>query len=107
MAIVRVSHQIQRFSCVAREDNLVGVSCPNEPGNSCTCLIVELRRLLAQGVDATMHISIGGAIDMVHGVEDLDWLLRRSCAVEKDQRLPMHSLLKDGEIASDALNIEG
>jgi hypothetical protein len=50
-------------------------------------VFVELRSLLAEGMDSAMNIGVGGFVVVNQRLYDLTWFLGRGGVVQIDQRL--------------------
>ena len=72
----RERDQIDRFRGIARENDLAARSGIDEPGDLLARAFVLLGRFFAQRVNAAMHVSVSGAIVMIHRFDHGAWLLR-------------------------------
>ena len=68
--------------------------------------LVVLGGVLAEGVDAAMHVGVLGAVVAHQFVDHQLRLLGRCPVVQVDQRLAVDQLLQDGEIGPDSFRIE-
>ena len=62
--------------------------------------------LLGDGVDAAVHVGVGGLGECVHGLEHGAGLLGRRRRVEVHQALAVHPALEDGEVGLDGGHVE-
>ncbi len=65
-----VGHQVDRLSSVAHHDDLVSVGCVQEAPDPDPGLLVGGRRLLADRVDAAMHVRAVADVVVRHGLDD-------------------------------------
>ena len=92
-----VGHQVDGVGRPAREDDFRALGV-DELCHLFARAFVQLRRLHSQGMRTAVHIRVALAVVRLHGVEDLDGLLARRCAVEVDERLAVHALGEQREV---------
>ena len=71
----------------------------DEPADRDAGRVVEAVRLLGDGVDAAVHVGVGGLVVRVHGVEDALRPLGRRGRVEVDDPVPVHGAAEHREVA--------
>ena len=86
----------------AHEDDLVGRRA-DEPRGLEARGVVELRRLLAEGVHAAVHVRGAALVVVDDGVDDGARLGGRRRAVEEGERLPVERAREHGKLRAKAL----
>ena len=95
---IAVSHEVQRFRRVLREDDF-GRTCGIDEFR-CThaCIFVNFRCLDGKSIGAAVRIGIAAAIVAADGLDDLFRLLRRRAIIEISNLLPVHLPLEEREV---------
>ena len=105
-AAVGFRHQVDGFSCAADKDDFVGAGSLDKAAHRLPRLIVRLGGAHAEGVHAAMDVGVVVLVITHQGVDHRARLLRSGCAIQIDQLVAVDLLIKDGEIALDAFNIQ-
>ena len=93
-----VGHGVDRRGGAAGEDDLPRRGGVEEGGHLGPGPLVQVGRLLGQGVGPAVDVGVVPAVVVVHGVEHLDRLLGGGRRVEVDQRPAVHLPLQQGEV---------
>ena len=101
-----VGHQVDGLGGVADEDDLAPIGGVDEAGDLVPRALVGRRGLLAEGVDAAMHVGAVATVVAVHGLGHLAWLERGGGTVEVGQPPSMELALEEREVAADDLGVE-
>ena len=83
----RRGYEINRLCGPARKDDLLCLAGIDKLAHLFACRLMQVGGLLAQVVDATMHIGIHIEVLVAHRIEHTQRLLRSSSIVEIDQWL--------------------
>ena len=103
----RISDEIDRFGCVAGEDDLMGVFRIEEGADFFARALVGLGRGIGEIMQAAVHIGVLGGVGMLEAIEHRLRLLRRGCVVEIDERLAVNRHGEDRKILADAADVIG
>ena len=82
----RGSHKVDSLRRSAREDNLLRLLGIDKLAHLLACSLVQVGGLLREIVNSAMHVGIDVEILLTHGIEHLQWLLRRRGIVEIHER---------------------
>src|SRR6266545_113851 len=93
-----LGNQIDRLRGAAREDDLLAKAGAHERAHRIAPALVELSRLLAQGVDGPMDVGVASLIVSAHRLDDLARLLARGRRVEIVEQRSVHHPLEDRKI---------
>ncbi len=105
---VGVGHEVERLGGVLREQDLrVGPRRPDEPSHGSPCHLELPGGLLRDGVDATVHVRVGGLVVVVHRVEHGARPLGRRGRVEIDEPFAVRLLLEQRELLAEGGDVEG
>src|SRR5262249_40144558 len=87
----------------AGEDDFLPAWRADEPLDRVACDLVELRRLLAQGVDRPVHVGVTPLVVPVHRLDYRAGLLARRARIEVDEGVPVDDPLEDREVRARLL----
>ena len=100
-----VGHQVQRLRGIFGKDHLIPGGVDKLP-HLLVSLLVRQGGFLAEHVDAAVDIGVRMEIILPFGLNDRQRFLRRSAAVEIDERTIVNAALQNGEIAAHGFDIE-
>ena len=98
---------IDRFGRIAGEDDFAVMPGVEKFRYLGPGALIGVGRAFRHVMHAAMHIGVPMFIDIANRIDHLAGLLGRSGAVQIDQRLAMHGLAKDREIAPIGLRVIG
>jgi len=101
-----LGHQVQALGDVLGEDHAPVRGGADEPAHLGPGLLHQPGGLLGDGVDASVHVGVGGLVVVVHGVEDGLGLLGRRGRVEVDDRPAVDLSGQEGEVLADGADIQ-
>ncbi len=101
-----VSHQVDAFGCIAREEDRFGAGSVDEASRPGARHIVEIRGFVAEAVRAPVDVGMTAAIVVGEGVDHLLGLLGAGGTVQKDQRFAVHLSREDGKILLNGFVIQ-
>ncbi len=99
--------EIDALGRAAHEDDVLDRRRLQEAANFFARGFIGVGRARRQRMGGAVDVGILIFVEMRQTVDDRLRLLRRRGVVEPDQRLAMHLLLQDREVALDAIGIEG
>src|SRR4029077_14193797 len=85
------------------EDDLLALPGPDEGAHLVARALVELRRLLTQGVDRPVNVRVRALVEETDGVEHLARLLGGRCGVEVDEPPAPDRARQDWKVRADAV----
>ena len=106
LASVGLSDDVDALGGAAGIDNLVVVGGVEQPAQLGPRVLVVLGSVLAQRMDAAMHVGVLGGVVADNFVYDRLGLLGSRAVVEVDQRLSVDQLSQDWEIGPNFFRIE-
>ncbi len=82
-----VRHQIDAFGGAVREDHFLARCGIDELANFLPRFFVQIGRLIAQPMNAPMHVGVSAGVHVHHRIDHLPRSLRRGGIIQIDQRL--------------------
>ena len=98
-------NEIDTFRGSPHKDDFTDIRCVNEPSNLFACVLVGLRRYLAEIVESAVDIRVLHPVVTVKSIEDGKGLLAGRGIIEVDQRLAPNPAVKKGKIGSKTMDI--
>src|SRR5207248_6101093 len=83
-----------------------GVGRVEQLAHTHPCMLKRASSALAEEMDGPVYVRVGGLVEAIDRVEHLARLLRAVRRVEVRERLPVHLLLEDREIAPQGARVE-
>ena len=101
-----VGHRVERCRRPRREDHLLAVRGADKGADTVARRFVTLRRLLGQTMYAAVDIGIQLPMQVIDRIDHTTRLLRRSSAIEVDQRAAVHLGREQRKIRTYLFNIK-
>ena len=101
-----VGHRVERCRRPRREDHLLAVRGADKGADTVARRFVTLRRLLGQTMYAAVDIGIQLPMQVIDRIDHATRLLRRSPAIEVDQRATVHLGREQRKIRTYLFNIK-
>ena len=99
-------HEVDGFCGAPHEHNLFGFLRVDKGPQLLPRAFVGVRSPLAQQVHPAMDICPIMELEVGYGVQRRPTDLPRGCVVEVDKVLPMHFLMKPGEVLTNGLDVQ-
>jgi hypothetical protein len=103
---VTLRHEIDAVGRALRQNDRLRIRRVDERRRLAARTFIQRRRTLAQKMRGTMDVRVRVAVVLVHRVENNLRLLARVGAVEIDERLAVHTLQENREVAPHLLHVE-
>src|SRR5690606_22857640 len=103
---VALRNEIDRFGRAANEDDFLSVASVEEVAHDIASAFVGIGRPLTQCVYAAMHVRVIALVVGAHGVDHRLRSLARGGVIQINERLPVHLLTQDREVAANARNVD-
>ena len=101
-----VGHRVERCRRPRREDHLLAVRGADKGADTVARRFVTLRRLLGQTMYAAVDIGVQLPMQVIDRIDHATRLLRRSPAIEVDQRAAVHFGREQRKIRTYLFNIK-